>query len=138
MSKELRGWLLFSLLACIWGSSFILMKRGMHTIIGESIFSSNQVGALRMAIAGLVMLPFGIKAIRRVTHWKQVVALLIVGFCGNFLPAFLFPFAETKLSSGLAGMLNSFTPFFTLIIGVTLFKQALRFNQILGLLIGFI
>jgi drug/metabolite transporter (DMT)-like permease len=114
------------------------MKRGMYDQAGAPIFSDSQVGALRMSIAGLVMFPFGIRNLRKITHWKQVLFLLIVGTCGNFFPAFLFTFAETKLSSGLAGMLNSFTPFFTLIIGFLFFKQQIRLKQVIGLLVAFL
>lgn len=125
-------------LACIWGSSFILMKRGMETPAGEAIFSDSQVGALRMIIASLAMLPFALKAMKRLESKKQVLSLLVVGFCGNFFPAFLFTYAETELQSGLAGMLNSFTPFFTLLIGWAAFKQGLKVRQVLGLLIAFV
>ena len=138
MSKDLRSWLSLFVLAVIWGASFILMKRGMYDENGATIFSDSQVGALRMAIAGLVMLPFGLMNLRKIKHWKQVVYLLIVGTCGNFLPAFLFTFAETKLSSGLAGMLNSFTPFFTLILGYLFFRQQIRLKQVIGLMVAFI
>jgi len=137
MKKDPGGWLMLALLACIWGGSFILMKRGMETPSGEAIFSDSQVAALRMLIAGLVMLPFGIASLKKIRRGKQIVSLIVVGFCGNFFPAFLFTFAETKLSSGLAGMLNSFTPFFTLLIGYFIFRQALKLRQSIGLLIAF-
>ncbi|MCC6700925.1 MAG: EamA family transporter [Fluviicola sp.] len=137
MSRDLKSWLLLILLACIWGSSFILMKRGMISLDGSPIFSDTQVGALRMSIAGLVMLPFGWMARKKITSMKQVLSLLVVGIFGNFFPAFLFTFAETKLSSGLAGMLNSFTPFFTLLIGWMIFKQGLKWQQVIGLVIAF-
>ncbi len=137
MSKDLRSWLSLFILALIWGASFILMKRGMYDENGRHIFSDSQVGAMRMAIAGLVMLPFGIMNLRKIKQWKQVLFLLLVGTCGNFFPAFLFTFAETKLSSGLAGMLNSFTPFFTLILGFLFFKQKIRLKQVIGLCIAF-
>lgn len=137
MSKDLRSWLSLFILALIWGASFILMKRGMYDETGGHIFSDSQVGALRMAIAGLVMLPFGLMNLRKIKNGKQVLFLLIVGTCGNFLPAFLFTFAETNLSSGLAGMLNSFTPFFTLILGFLFFKQQIRLKQVIGLVVAF-
>lgn len=137
MSKEFKSWLFLIILALIWGSSFILMKKGMYDVSGGTIFSDSQVGALRMAIAGLVMLPFGLMNLKKIKNWKQVIYLLIVGTCGNFFPAFLFTFAETKLSSGLAGMLNSFTPFFTLILGFLIFKQKIRLKQVIGLLVAF-
>lgn len=138
MSKQIQSWLMLVLLACIWGSSFFLMKRGMLTESGEPVFTATQVGALRMAIAGIVMLPFGLVSWRKINSLKVLISLLVVGFFGNFFPAFLFTFAETKLSSGLAGMLNSFTPFFTLFIGWAIFKQALIVRQVLGLLIAFV
>jgi drug/metabolite transporter (DMT)-like permease len=137
MTKELKSYLMLALLACIWGSSFILMKRGMETTDHLPIYSDTQVASLRMLIAGLVMLPFGIFSLRKIKHSKQVLSLLVVGFSGNFIPAFLFTFAETELSSGVAGMLNSLTPFFTLIIGALFFRQALKWRQSLGLLIAF-
>lgn len=137
MQKELRNWLMLAALAAIWGSSFILMKRGMETPSGEAIYSDTQVASLRMLIAGIVMLPFGLFSLRKIKRPRHVISLLIAGFAGNFFPAFLFTFAETELSSGLAGMLNSFTPFFTLLIGWTIFRQRLFWKQSAGLLIAF-
>lgn len=137
MNKSLLSWLLLAVLACIWGSSFILMKRGMFAEDGTPIFSDAQVGALRMSIAGLAMLPFGLPLLKKITSLKLLLSLLVVGFLGNFFPAFLFTFAETKMDSGLAGMLNGFTPFFTIIIGIGVFKQPLIWRQIIGLMIAF-
>jgi len=130
-----KSWVLLILLSCIWGSSFILMKKGMFAENGETIFSANQLGALRMLIASLIMLPLGITRLKLIKK-KHVFALLIVGFCGNIFPAFLFPYAETEVSSGFAGMLNSFTPIFTLIICFSIFKTKVTKQQIIGLIIG--
>ena len=136
--KSILSWLLLVLLALVWGSSFILMLRGMETENHIPIYSDVQVGALRMTIAGLVMFPFGIFLIRKIKSFRLFVALLIVGTCGNFLPAFLFTYAETELSSGMTGMLNSFTSFFTIIIGYSVFKQTVSKQQVYGLLIAFV
>lgn len=138
MSKDVRSWIFLFILALIWGSSFILMKLGMYDSKENPVFSDFQVGALRMAIAGVVMLPFGLRNLKKIQQKKDVVYLLIVGTCGNFFPAFLFTYAETELSSGLAGMLNSFTPFFTLILGYLLFKQSVSFNQLVGMAVAFV
>lgn len=137
MNKELKNWGMLLLLACVWGSSFILMKRGMtHKATGEEIFSPNQVAAMRMLLASLVVLPIGIKYIKIAKSAKIISSLLVVGFIGNFIPAFLFTYAETELSSGYAGMLNSCTPIFTLLIGYFIFKQQLISTQVIGVLIG--
>lgn len=136
MTKELKGFLLLMVLACIWGSSFILMKKGMYTSEGEIIFTAPQVGALRMLIAGLALSPFALTHVKKIKTWKQFISLSIVGFTGNFFPAFLFTYAETGLSSGFAGMLNSFTPIFTILIGFLVFKIRLNFIQLIGVFIG--
>lgn len=136
MNSSSKSWLLLIILSCIWGSSFILMKLGMHTTSGEEIFSHQQVAALRMSMAGLVLIPFAIKALHYLKSWKNILRLAIVGFCGNFFPAFLFTFAETGISSGYAGMLNSFTPIFALVIGFSFFKNRLTPTQIIGVTIG--
>ena len=66
MSKNLFPWILLLSLASIWGSSFILMKRGMFTLAGDPLFSDVQVAALRMTIAGTVMLPFSLYFLRKI------------------------------------------------------------------------
>ena len=136
MKQEIKNWGLLILLSMIWGSSFILMKRGMHSMSGEPIFSSEQVGALRMMIAGILLLPFGIFHIRKITSLKLFLSVLGVGLFGNFFPAFLFTYAEQGLSSGYTGMLNSFTPVFTIILGAIFFKSRLTTIQFSGLFIS--
>ena len=137
MKSNLKSWLLLVLLACIWGSSFILMKKGMFNEQHEAIFSSTQVGAMRMLIAGLVLLPFSIQVLRKVKDRKDLRYFSIVGVCGNFIPAFLFTYAETHISSGLAGIMNSFTPIFTLLVGFLFFANKITRSQVMGTIIGF-
>lgn len=136
MSKELRAWLMLAVLAAVWGSSFILMKKGMFADDGSAIFSDTQVGAIRMLIAGCVLLPFALRAVRKIKTFKQFLLLGAVGLSGNFFPAFLFTYAETGLSSGFAGMLNSFTPIFTILIGFFIYKIRLTPIQLIGVAIG--
>ena len=136
MGKDAKNWMLLLILAVIWGSSFILMKRGMFTMNGEAIFSSHQVAALRMTIAGIVLLPFALKGLKQIQTFKEVILLTIVGLSGNFFPSYLFTYAQTGVSSGYAGMLNSLTPIFTMIIGLLVFKNRLSLIQFIGLGIG--
>lgn len=116
-------------LAFIWGSSFILMKIGLKS------FSAEQAGALRIVLASLVLLPLSIQQLRNLKR-KDVPSLLIAGFIGSFFPAFLFMIAETRINSSLAGMLNSLTPVFTLIVGLIFHKTLFRPMQGTGLLLG--
>lgn len=108
----------------------------MYTSTGEPIFSDTQVGALRIVIAAVALLPFAIRAIRKLNNLRTLLLLSLVGLTGNFLPAFLFTYAETGISSGLAGMMNSFTPIFALLIGFVIFGDRLTKIQLLGIGIG--
>lgn len=136
MKQNLKSWLLLLLLACIWGSSFILMKKGMFTSSGEAIFSAPQVASTRILLAALVLFPFAIPSLKKLFHRKNAWRFLSVGLSGNLIPAFLFTYAETGISSGLAGMLNSFTPIFTLLVGVLLFQIKAKLFQVIGAVIG--
>jgi drug/metabolite transporter (DMT)-like permease len=131
MHKNWTSWLVFALLAIIWGSSFILMKEGLNA------FNPYQVASLRMLTAGIVLLPFAYKAIKSVPNNKMVLVILS-GILGNFIPAYLFCIAETQIDSSLAGILNSLTPMFTIIVGVLFFKVQTSMIKVLGMIIGFI
>lgn len=117
------------LLAFIWGSSFILMKIGLLS------FSSDQAAALRIFLASLVLSPIAIKQIKKLQR-KDLMSLLIAGFIGSFFPAFLFMKAETQIDSSIAGILNSLTPVFTLIIGLLFHRTVFKWIQVFGLVLG--
>lgn len=126
-----RGWQWLTLLflSFIWGSSFILMKRGLRS------YSHDQVAAFRIFISFLAFLPFGIKNLKKVTR-ENIYSLLIVGFIGSVIPAFLFTKAQTQVDSSLAGILNSITPLFTLVIGLLFYKSTAKLINAVGILLG--
>ena len=131
LNKKIWQWIVLLFLASMWGSSFILMKRGLE------VYPHTQVAALRITITFLSLLPFAIKGFKKVKpkHWKYLIAS---GFLGNGIPAFLFTKAQTKIPSGLSGMLNSLTPIFALVFGVLFFRTKTTYLQILGVIIGLI
>lgn len=124
---------IFSLgfLALIWGSSFILMKRGLVS------FTPNEIAALRLFLVFLVLLPSSIKHIKWLTVDK-IMPFLAVGIFGSALPYYLFVTAQTEISSSLSGILNSLTPLFTLFFAVIFFKQRVRWVSVVGVTIGLI
>lgn len=131
MHQKWTNWLVFALLSLVWGSSFVLIKEGLRS------FSPYQVASLRMLFAGLVLVPFAIKALPQIPKEKMGL-VLISGVAGNFIPAFLFCIAETQIDSSLAGILNSLTPLFTILVGISFFKVQTNITKIIGVIIGFI
>lgn len=131
LSKPLWQWITLLLLAFIWGSSFILMKRGL------TAYSHQEVATLRLVISFLCLLPLILKNINKIDkkYWKYLFA---VGLFGNCVPAFLFTKAETGISSSFAGMLNSLVPLFTILLGVVVFKIKTNRFKFIGVLIGLI
>ncbi len=117
-------------LSIIWGSSFILIKKGLD------VFPAEQVGTIRVVFAFIVMLPIALKHFQAIykTRWKKI---FILGMVANLIPALLFALAQTKISSSLTGILNSLTPIFTLIIGTISFKAVIKREQVWGLIISF-
>lgn len=119
------------LLSFIWGSSFILIKRGLDS------FTALQVGTIRVSFAFIILFPFALKYVKTVfrLQWKQII---VYGLLANLIPAILFAAAETGLSSSLTGILNSLTPMFTLIIGAMFFGISIQKEQSLGLAAGLV
>lgn len=131
LNKRSWQWILLIFLAMLWGTSFILMKRGLES------FSNYQVAAFRIFVSFIFFLPFIFKNLKDLKK-KNLKSLLIIGFIGNAFPALLYTTAQTQVSSSLAGILNSLTPIFTLIIGVFLYKEKTRWINVSGLIIGLI
>jgi drug/metabolite transporter (DMT)-like permease len=127
--RKIWHWLVLAVLSLIWGTSYILMKKGLES------FSTCQVASLRVLISFICLLPAAIRHIKKLNK-DNILSILIIGFFGSGIPAFLFPLAQTRIDSSVAGMLNSLSPVFTLIIGITLYKrQAIR-SQIAGVFLG--
>lgn len=123
------AWGLLLVLATIWGTSFILIKKGLV------VFSALELGACRVSVAALLLLPFALRHVRRVER-SRFKWLALSGVVGTLLPAFLFAYAETRLASGLAGVLNALTAVFALLVGTLLFGQRLTGGRALGVGLG--
>lgn len=137
MKFKIVNWIIFISLCLIWGSSFELMKLGMfeNHDLSKPLLNPYQVASLRMISAGVVMLPFAVKALKSVP--KNLLQYLVYsGLLGSFFPAFLFCIAETKVGGGIAGSLNSLTPLFVIIVGALFFKLITNTQKIIGVLIG--
>ncbi len=130
LNKGFLNWLIFIALSVIWGSSFILMKKGLAHI------SAYDVASLRIVFSGFVLLPTVIKYFNTIPKNKLLI-IFLCGTLGNLLPAYLFCIAEQGIDSALAGTLNSLTPIFAIITAALFFNSKAAFNKVLGIAVSF-
>lgn len=136
MSSRVRGnplllsWIILAVLSVIWGSSFILIKKGLMA------FTPDTVGALRISASSTFLFIIALKRTNRVRR-KHLIHLLAVGFLGSLLPAFLYAKGQTRIDSAVAGVLNAITPLWVIVIGFVVFSQNVTRRNLVGMLIGF-
>lgn len=131
MQTTTLKWLFLTVLALIWGSSFILIKKGLVGL------SPLQLGSLRIIFSALFLIIIGFKSITEIKQhqWKYIA---LTSLFGTFIPAFLFAIAQTQISSSVSSILNSLTPLNTLIIGGLAFGLTFKRTQVFGVIIGLV
>ncbi|MDP4086206.1 MAG: DMT family transporter [Bacillota bacterium] len=120
-------------LSLIWGTSFLFMKilvasmSPLTVVFGRCLF-----GAVLLLIIAL--------SSKKKIHFKNLPwgKLVLVALTNNVLPWLLICSSETKISSGLASIVNATTPIWTLLIGFFFFSSKLKKNQWVGIFIGFL
>ncbi len=133
--KNSSNWIsLYIALGVVWGCSFIFIKLGLEflTPIGVA-FGRVSLGALTLVFWARF------KGIDLPSNKKLWLHLWIVSLLLNVIPGVLFAFAETKVTSILAGIINAVTPLMTLLAIMIAFREEKPKNyQVVGLLIGFL
>lgn len=131
---RLREWGAFVLLGSIWGSSFLWIK----IVVGE--IGPGMLVALRLFF-GLL----GLLIVARLTRQNfgsvrgHLPAYLFMGFFQTTLPFVLISWAETRIDSALAAILNATTPLFAIVIAhYWLSDERITVTRVLGLILGFI
>ncbi|HEV2059927.1 MAG TPA: DMT family transporter [Solirubrobacteraceae bacterium] len=108
-----RAWLLMSLLAALWGASYLFIKVGLEDGL-EPVF----IVFTRLALGALVLVPLAMRAgvLTRVAGLGRPIAFVAV--IQVVLPFLLITFGEQHISSALTGILVSAAPIFTALIAV--------------------
>ena len=129
--NKIWNWVIVALLSLIWGTSYILMKKGLRS------FSAYQLASLRILISFVCMLPIALRSLSKLNK-NNFRSILLIGFFGCGIPSFLYPLAQTRIDSSLTGMLNTLSSAFTLVIGLMFYKRKAIKSQIAGVFLGFI
>ncbi len=129
MSDYNKKWFYLAILSLIWGSSFILIKKGL---VGLSPY---QVASLRIIFAATVILLYSYNSLKKIpkASWKWI---LITAYTGTFFPVYFISYGQSEIESGLASIITTITPINTLVVGIIFFGLIFTKKQLLGLLIG--
>lgn len=130
---SIREWLKFILLGLIWGSSFLWIKIGVQELGPFTLVT------LRVFFATLGL--WLIARLRRASMpWRQVLpAFIVLGVLNMALPFVLISWSEQYISSGMAAILNSTVPLFTLLMApLFLSDDPWTLPKGMGLLVGFL
>jgi drug/metabolite transporter (DMT)-like permease len=131
-SKRIANLLRFASLTLIWGSGFFWIKISLRG------FGPGEIVAGRMLIAAfsmwLVALTSRLPLPRSPSIWFH---LTIMAILANLIPYYLLAWAELRVASSVAAVLNATVPLFTLLFNVMLRVEVTSWNRWLGALIGF-
>lgn len=130
--KQVFVWSIIILLSLVWGSAFIIIKRILE------VFNPLQIVSGRILFATIALTPYWISFFKKAYSREQWIFLLLFGLTGHLIPLYLLPLAQTKIDSGLNGMLTALSPLMTLLVGVLVYRDRMKTMQTLGLLLGFL
>lgn len=124
----------FGVLALVWGSSFLWIK------IALTGLSPVQIAVVRTALGAAVILALVYARGHRLPRSRQAWGhLAVAALFGNVIPFILFAVGEQTVDSGVAGVINSTTPLWTLAIGLLLgFEKQGGGARLAGLVLGFV
>ena len=120
------------LLAALWGGSFLFMR------IAAPVLGPVWLIALRVLIAGLVLLPLIAQRRHLALLGQHAWQLLWVGFVSAALPFTLLAYSSLELTAGLTSILNATVPIFAAVIGFSVYAEKLDGRRVAGVALGFV
>ncbi len=123
-------WTLFVSIGLIWGSSFLFIAIGLRA------FEPGLVTWLRVAFGAAVL--WLVPGARRSVERSDVPRIVALSILWVAIPMTLFPFAEQRISSGLAGLVNGCLPIFAAVVAALMLRRMPRRLQLAGLAVGFL
>ncbi|KAF0976524.1 hypothetical protein FDP41_004423 [Naegleria fowleri] len=137
--------IVFFILGAIWGSAFSFIKLSVDPKFG---FSSFSVVFMRLVIGGIFMVILLIvnlirnkelrKQVNKHRGIRTIIYMMILGFFNNAVPFILVAFAEESINSGIASILDSSIPLFSIFIAhFTLKGERITIMKLIGLIVGF-
>jgi drug/metabolite transporter (DMT)-like permease len=124
-------------LASIWGASFMFIKVGVRGGLAPSTLV-----LLRLALGALTLAPIVLVRVGADEAWRQLRSaagpLLLTGAVNSAIPIWSLSWAETRIDSGLAAVIQASAPLFTALLALAFVRsERVRGARLAGLLVGF-
>jgi drug/metabolite transporter (DMT)-like permease len=132
--RSWAGLVRFVSLALVWGSSFLWIKIALGGL------APIQIALIRLVLGAAVIVGLAIVTHARLPRdWRTWAKVLVPALFGSALPFTLFGIGEQSVDSGIAGVMNSTTPLWALLITVAIgTERNLGAVRTVGLLLGFV
>lgn len=121
-------------LALMWGSSYLFIKIGVATLPPLSLV------LLRLLVGlAVLLLVVGVTRTKLPRDARTIAHLGLLGVVNVAIPFWLIGWAGQYIDSGLAGILQSTAPFFTLVLAASfIHDERLTGGRLAGIGLGFI
>jgi drug/metabolite transporter (DMT)-like permease len=120
-------------LASIWGASFLFIKLGVDEVEPAVVVLG------RIAVGFGVLVPFVLARGVRLDMRAMWVPFVVLGTLNNAVPYWLLAFAETRIDSGLAAVIQAAAPILTVVLATRIDpSQRVRGLRLVGVGVGFV
>jgi drug/metabolite transporter (DMT)-like permease len=132
-----RPLVLLTLLALIWGASFMLIKIADRQLAPSTLILG-RLGSATLLLVAIAQLRLGfgrtIAEVRGAWRW-----LVVVGLVNTAVPFWLLSWSEKRIDSGLASILQAAVPMFSALLAFGFFREArVAGARLAGLVVGFV
>jgi drug/metabolite transporter (DMT)-like permease len=123
-------------LAALWGASFMFIKVGVRELAPGTLI------CFRLALGTLTLLPVALLTVGprelRLQLRAAAAPLLLVGLSNSALPITTLAWAEKRVDSGLAAVIQASAPLFTALLALRFSRREIvTGSRLVGLLVGF-
>jgi drug/metabolite transporter (DMT)-like permease len=131
---DASAWAMLGALSLLWAGSFLFYKilatqlPPLTTVLGRSAIGAASLGVVVLLSGGSLVIPR--------EKWPR---LLVLAVLNNVVPFTLFAWAEQRVSSGTAAILNAMTPIFALLVAAYVLRsERLTPARAAGIACGFL
>ena len=132
-----RPIVILTLLAFIWGASFMLIKIADRQLAPSTLILA-RLGSAALLLTAIAFVRLGpretLEQVRGAWRW-----LVVIGLVNTLLPFWLLSWGEKRIDSGLASIIQGSVPIFNALLAFAFFREArVGGLRLVGLGIGFV